>query len=207
MHTFTFLRHAESLGNALGYLQGQTDAPLSDKGAAEVLHLAETWRALEVHFDRIFSSPLQRACATARIIAQTLGGEVETDSAWSERNFGILEGQLLADLRQQKVDFNQPYDPIGENGESQVDLYLRALAGIQRLVRLPAGRYLIVSHGSILSKVLYAVLGITPQGHYNSPRLYFRNLTVVQLTYEAERRQWSLYNFSSPDLWDGHLGD
>ena len=32
MHDFVFLRHAESQGNAQGYLQGQIDSPLSERG-------------------------------------------------------------------------------------------------------------------------------------------------------------------------------
>ena len=78
---------------------------------------------------------------------------------------------------------------------------------LQKLVNLPPGRCLVVAHGAILGKVLFAILGITPQGHYNNPRFYFRNLMYMQLTYQAERRQWSLYNFTSPELWDGRLGD
>ena len=206
-HSFTFLRHAESQGNALGYLQGRTDVPLSEKGAEQVRRLAETWRGQAISFDRIFSSSLKRAVLTAEIIASILGGKVEIDPNWSERYFGEYEGRLLDDLRQQNVDFNQPYDLVGESGESQVDVYLRALAGVQKLVRLPAGRYLIVSHGSFLSKVLYAILGITPQGHYNSPRVNFRNLMYLHLTYNAARRQWTLYNFTCPELWNGQLGE
>ncbi len=207
MHLFTLLRHAESGGNAGGFLQGQTDVPLSQNGVAQARLLAETWCNQKVHFDRIFSSPLQRARQTAEIIAASQGGTVEQDPVWSERHFGDLEGQLIEELRAKNVDFYQPYDPIGQTGESQVDLYLRALSGVQKLVRLPAGRYLVVSHGSILAKIMYAVLGITPQGHYNSPRLYFRNLMYTQLSYDAQRRQWSLYNFTSPELWGGGLGD
>lgn len=208
-HRITFLRHAESEGNAAGMLQGQSDVPLTAKGLEQAQQLAAHWQAMGLQYDLAISSPLQRARLTAETITSALNVPLILDPLWTERSFGALEGQEMAQLYQaaQPVDFYQPYDAIGETGESMVDLYRRALLAVQDLLRRPPGRYLVVSHGAFLTRVMYVILGITPQGHYNSPVFYMGNTAYINLTYDTDRRQWRWFGFTSPDEWHGHLGD
>ena len=207
MHDFVFLRHAESEGNAQGYLQGQIDSPLSERGKSQAASLAERWKALGVTFDHLVCSPLLRACQTASPIAEALGVEIEIEPLWKERSFGKLEGRAFADINQAQppVDFSAPFVRVGETGESQVDLYLRACQVLQKLVNLPQGRYLIVAHGSILNKTMFAILGITPQGHGRSPTFHFDNLSYAHLTYDHASLRWRWIGFTSPEQWDGRL--
>ena len=207
LHDFVFLRHAESEGNALDYLQGQVDSPLTEKGKAQSRMLAERWKTLGESFDRLICSPLLRARQTADPISSLLGVPVEIEPLLAERCFGILDGQPFEEIRhmQPPVDFSAPYASVGETGESQMDLYLRASQVLQKLVRLPEGRTLVVSHGAILGKLMFAVLGITPQGHGRSPVFRFRNLSYVHLAFEASKLRWSWLSFTSPEQWDGSL--
>lgn len=207
-YRITFLRHAESAGNASGLLQGQSDVPLTDKGLEQARQLAIRWQALGISFDLAISSPLQRARLTAEIVTTALNVPLILDPAWTERDFGILEGQEMASLYQATppVDFYQPYEPIGETGESMVDVYRRALLAVQALLRQPPGRYLVVSHGAFLTRVMYVILGITPQGHYNSPIFLMGNTAFINLTYDPGRRQWRWFGFNSPEEWNGHWG-
>lgn len=202
-HHLTFLRHAESTGNNADVLQGRTDTPLTERGLEQARNRAAGWKAQKIGFERIISSPLKRARQTAEIISESLGVPIEFDPNWQERNFGNLEGGSLADIRQAGVDFFEPYQRLGETGESQVDMYQRALSAIQDLVNRPAGRYLIVSHGAFLARVMFVVFGATPQGHYNSPVFWMGNTAYINLTYQADRRQWRWYGFHNPDEWAG----
>jgi broad specificity phosphatase PhoE len=199
MHYLTLLRHGESQGNSEGILQGQTDYPLTPAGVKQAEFLAAHWRSESTCFDLIISSPLKRAAQTAEIISSYLNIPIEYDRDWMERNYGYLEGSLLfeIDKRIPMVDFFQPYEPIGENGESQVDLYTRASLALQKVIRQHEGSYLVVSHGGILNKALYVVLGITPQGHYNSPVFHFSNAGYAQLQFNATSRQWAVINLNS----------
>ncbi len=199
----TFLRHGQSTANAEERLQGQTDFPLTETGRQQARQLAEKWKESGLAFNYILSSPLRRATETAQIMADVLGGQVEIDPIWNERSFGRLENLTYTEIRkiEPPVDYFQPYSPIGENGESQVDLYLRACQGLQKLLRQPPGRTLVVSHGAMLGKVLYAILGITPQGHNNSPLFRFKNLTYTNLTYDPLIRQWALLCFHRSEEW------
>lgn len=200
----TLLRHAESQGNVENLVQGHIDMPLTARGREQASHLTSFWQQQNVSFDLIISSPLVRAHQTAEIIAAGLGAPLELDPIWEERYFGKLEGIPFDEVRQSipEVDFFHPYYPVGEDGETHMDLYLRAVKAIQSLLHRHAGRYLVVSHGAMLNTILYAIIGITPQGHYHSPRFRFDNACFADLTYNPERRQWlflSLNNHANRD--------
>jgi broad specificity phosphatase PhoE len=197
MHRITFLRHGESIGNIKGCIQGQVDFPLTDKGREQAAMLAELWRTDEVRYDLIISSTLLRARQTAETISAALGNPLEFDPIWQERSFGTLEGKQLSEVEgyEPPVDYFHPYNVIGDYGESQLDLYTRACQAVQGLVRRPAGRYLIVSHGAMLNKVFYAIIGLTPQGNYKSPIFRLGNTAYVNMTYDPIERQWSFLEF------------
>ena len=209
IHFITLLRHGESEGNNSGVLQGQTDYPLTKTGIEQARCLASTWKAQDFKFDLIISSPLLRASQTAQIIATNLGSPIQYEHAWMERNFGELQGKSLKEINQRipPVDFFHPYNPIGENGESQLDLYSRASLALQNILRLPPGSYLVVAHGGILSKALYVIMGITPQGHYNSPIFHFGNTGYAQFRFNSSTHQWaviSLNNQLKPNFTEGN---
>jgi broad specificity phosphatase PhoE len=194
LYFLTLLRHGESEGNSAGVLQGQSDYPLTTAGHNQAQQLASHWKSSEMHFDLIISSPLQRALQTAEIISDYLKSPIEIDQAWKERDFGRLQNTNMQELNQHTppVDFFHPFEQIGGNGESQLDLYLRAAQALQNILRRPAGSYLVVSHGGILNKALYVILGITPQGHYNSPIFHFGNTGYAQCRYNHTTRQWAI---------------
>ena len=91
---FALLRHAPTVWNAEGRLQGLTDTTLSDAGE----QAARSWR-LPPPADgwRRFSSPLKRARRTAELLQPSV--PVSVDSRLREMSFGAWEGYTLADLR------------------------------------------------------------------------------------------------------------
>lgn len=193
MHFFTLLRHGESEGNSKGVLQGQLDYPLSPAGEKQAHNLAAFWRSTGINFDLIISSSLQRASQTAQVIAEKLKLPLNYDPLWKERNFGQLQGVSIDEIskRDPPVDFIHPYQPIGVDGESQLDLYAHASQAIQNILRLSSGPYLVVSHGAILNKALYVIMGITPQAHYHSPIFHFSNTGYAQLRYNSVSCKWA----------------
>lgn len=202
MYLITFLRHGESEGNADGILQGQSDYPLTLKGECQAKALAERWKIQDQHFEGIISSPLKRAARTAQIVAEALGLEVEYDPVWMERYFSALEGRPIDELVKMNppVDFHHPFEQLGGNGESEVDLYLRACRGVQELLRRPASSYLVIAHGAILNMALYACLGLAPQGKIHSIRFRLGNTAYVNLRYDSSVRQWWLVNLVNPEM-------
>ncbi len=200
----TLLRHGESVGNANGYHQGQADFPLTERGRAQAQALASYWLSSGVTFDQIIASPQSRARETSEIIASALGVEVEFDPLWMERDNGILAGlpHEEARLKYPQPDFISLYEPIGQTGESQWELYLRGGRAIQSILHRLPGRYLIVSHGGLLNMVMHAILGITPQANFQGPRFRFRNTAYASLIYRPSSHNWLVIGVNQCDHWN-----
>ncbi|GAB4503841.1 MAG: histidine phosphatase family protein [Anaerolineales bacterium] len=198
-----FLRHGESIGNAEGRWQGQFDYPLTDKGRAQARALADRWLAEKRTFDTILASTLGRARETADILAAALGGVVEYDRLWMERNIGILAGLTDAEVRQHfpEPDFVTPFDAVGLDGEGDWELYLRAGRALHSLLRRRPGRYLVVSHGGLLNQVLHAIVGITPQANSSGLHFHFHNGAFAHLLYYPDVHRWHINSLNDCRHW------
>ncbi|GAB4530774.1 MAG: histidine phosphatase family protein [Anaerolineales bacterium] len=203
-YEITLLRHAQSVGNAGGYWQGQKDYPLSPLGEQQAHALGKYWQASGMTFDEIIASPLSRAAHTARIIAEYLAVPVSHDATWMERDNGQYSGLTGEEVRESfaQPDFLHPFEPIGITGESQWALYLRAGQALNNLMEHPPGRYLVVSHGGILNLVLYAMLGIPIQANFHGARFNFRNTAFASLAYEPERHRWLVHGINQHPHWN-----
>src|SRR5512144_888239 len=153
VYRITLLRHGESIGNAEERLQGHADYPLSARGRAQVLALAQRWKAEAVGFDHVIASPLLRARETARIIASALELPApEVDALWVEQDTGSRSGMTWADI-ERPAPFGERAGPSASaaaSGEDIPALYLRGSQALQSLLKRPPGRYLVASHQAIL---------------------------------------------------------
>jgi 2,3-bisphosphoglycerate-dependent phosphoglycerate mutase len=199
-YDFVFLRHGESVGNAEARFQGQSDYPLTDAGRRQAQALAERWKREGVQLDLVITSPLARARETATIIAQVLGSPVEEDPIWMERNAGEMAGLTREEALEQwpEAESRTPYDPFGESGEGDWELFLRAGKAVHQLLKRPPGQYLIVTHGGLLNKIMYAVLGIPVQTHFHGPSFRFGNTGFAVFRYVPVRHQWRMIRLESP---------
>jgi broad specificity phosphatase PhoE len=111
-----------------------------------------------------------------------------------ERDFGALSGLKNSAVQAMLPEnpFYHPYLPVGEHGESQWDLYVRAGQAVQSMLRRPPGRYLVISHGGILNMVLYALLNIPVQANFQGPRFDFGNTGFATLAYSPSRHRWRM---------------
>jgi 2,3-bisphosphoglycerate-dependent phosphoglycerate mutase len=191
-YQITLLRHGESQGNFEGRHQGQADFPLTDHGREQAKALLERWKSEAREFDLVTSSPLARARETAEIIATGLGIALEFDPMWMERDNGLMAGLSPEEVRQTlpQPAFIHPYQPVGQTGESQWQLFLRAGAALQSVFSRPPGKYLVVSHGGLLNMFFYAILGITPQPNFHGPRFRFNNAAFATVSYNPAAHRW-----------------
>jgi 2,3-bisphosphoglycerate-dependent phosphoglycerate mutase len=199
----TLLRHGESIGNAKGYYQGQTDYPLNKTGKAQAQALAERWLGEGKHFNLVITSTLSRAKQTAEILCNALALPMEEEPLWMERDNGLLAGLRPEEAAQNhpRPAFMTPYHHIGESGESQWELYLRAGKAIQKLLDRPPAKYLVVSHGGILNMAMYVLLGITPQANFHGPRFRFKNTAFASLNYLSDNHIWRLEGLNDRQHW------
>ena len=194
-HSFTFVRHGLSIANKNGIVQGQMDYPLSQEGIEQSEALAAYWVKNAMSFDLIIASPLARAKKTAEIIAGKLGLQIVFDDQWKERLAGSAQGMAYGEVETLLMTRQQPssHEPLFDEGESEWDLFMRAAAAVQDLVRRHPGRYLIVAHGAILSAALRSILGISPPSGRSRPvRISFENTGYSILDYDSGLARWTL---------------
>lgn len=95
MTRYYFVRHGQTDENKAHHIQGRRDIPLNDYGRYQASLAGKYIKDMNIKFDRIYSSPLSRAFETACIINDVLklDGEVEKRDNFTERYFGVKEGQ------------------------------------------------------------------------------------------------------------------
>ena len=147
------LRHGQTEFNLQHRVQGHCDSPLTELGVAQA-HAAGAWLAAQgVRFERIFSSPLGRALATAEVAREELAAAglpaptVEPVDGLIERSYGPFEGGPAADVPAELWDPGETLVPYG--GEGSAALRERIVATLTELmVSSRARTVLAVSHGS-----------------------------------------------------------
>lgn len=155
-------RHGQDLDNVNGILNGRRDQPLSEKGIAQAHEVAQKIKDSGILFDKVYSSPLQRAFATAKIITTTLGiPDPALMADLIERDFGVMTGQPkekieeLAEGRVLKTELITYFlDPPG--AEDFVQLMTRGKKVLDEVkAKHKDGNILLVTHGDI-GKMIYA---------------------------------------------------
>ncbi len=203
--TLTLLRHGLSTANFEGIAQGQKDYPLHPQGVKQVERLVKYWQRTEEAFDRIITSPLQRARETARMIGSTLSIPITEDPVWLERNFGEGEG-LTYDQIELRFANNQVrwsnFDPVFPNSESESDLIERAADGIQAILQEEHTRVLVVSHGGILNATLRMLLEIPlRRDGIRPPGFAFENTGFTRISYYNTPTRWVInFHNATPHL-------
>ncbi len=152
MGNIYLVRHGQDEDNAEGLLNGHRDRPLTELGRQQAAIVAEKLRANAI--DVIYSSPLQRAKATADTIGKAIDKPVEVLPDLIERDFGVLTGKPAIDIPKYSQKTLQTevvnYFLEAEGAEDFPTLLRRAkkiLAYVQS--RHPKENVLLVAHGDI----------------------------------------------------------
>jgi broad specificity phosphatase PhoE len=203
IYTITFLRHGESIGNANGYFQGQSDFPLNQTGKAQVNALVDRWKEEKADYDLIIASPLSRARQTAELIASSFHIALELEDLWMERDNGYLAGLTHDEGRRKypQPEFSNIYQSFAVTGEGDWELFLRAGQGLHSLVNREPGNYLVVSHGGLLNHVMYSILGISPQSNYSGARFRFANTGFARFLYFPNEHRWQVETINDHTHW------
>jgi len=180
--TLLIIRHGETKWNAEHRFQGHGDSPLTETGRNQVAALGRRMQA--INFDALISSDLGRTRETSAIIAGFTGHAAEFDSRLRERNYGVLEGLTVPEIRAQHSDvydrFNMDNpDYILPEGESHRQHYQRNVSFFKEFL---AGRFgakvVVVAHGGVLDSIFRYVAGLP----LDQPRCYITtnaSLTIV----------------------------
>lgn len=138
---FYFVRHGETDWNRQQLAQGQKDIPLNEKGRADALLLAKTLSP----FEKVFSSPLQRAFETAKILHP---GDIILLDELKERNWGELEGMSSEKMYEiEKREEDQKDFICHPSIETRASFLARVERGLD--IILKEKEPLVVSHGRV----------------------------------------------------------
>lgn len=158
MTAFYICRHGETENNKNKRLSGWIDTPLTDEGVQNALSAAAKIKG--IHFDRVISSDLGRAFASAYLIVRQLGLtlKIERNKGLREVNYGELANQPYSaypDLTpQENTDFVAPH------GESLAQMQQRVLASVRSLSEhYPDQTILLTAHDGTINAIRASFTG------------------------------------------------
>ncbi|MCL6590063.1 MAG: histidine phosphatase family protein [Firmicutes bacterium] len=147
------VRHGETDWNNRGLIQGQTDIPLNDNGLWQAKRAA-AWLEKEGGWERLYSSPLKRALATAEIIGAVIKLAPQIVPGLMERRFGALEGLSLEERERLYPHRLEAEDSV-PGLESRSELKERVIQTFHHLIAEPGGgKIVVVSHGGWMGQLL-----------------------------------------------------
>jgi len=158
MTRFALVRHGQTDWNLAGRYQGQTDQPLNAAGLEQARQLADHLNGRR--FDAIYASSLQRARATAEVIARRLGLALNIDPRLKEVNLGEWEGLTVPEIKARYADTWEARQTDPEHipppgGETVVEVGERMVQAADEIAqRWPDGHVLVVAHGMALATLL-----------------------------------------------------
>jgi len=144
-------RHGETDWNRIGRWQGHADPPLNETGRHQAAALAG--RLTGDGVAAVYSSDLQRAGETARIVADRLRLPVVQDADLREIDVGSWSGLTRDEVRARYPDgFARWLDgEIGHDGETREDLTDRVVSAVERIADAhPGETVLVVTHGGAI---------------------------------------------------------
>ena len=164
-------RHGRTAWNLAGRVQGQQDTELDDVGIVQAREAASRLAALRP--DRIVSSDLMRATATAKALGDLTSTVVELDPRLREMTFGVREGltwheawDQFPDAMRAWADGDETQMPGSETHRQSGERFAAALR--QLVGDLPHDAVLVVvAHGAVLRTGTCAFLDI-PEPHWAS---------------------------------------
>lgn len=159
------VRHGETEPNRLGLALGRLDVPLNERGRWQAARLGEalSGEALAA----VYSSPLQRALATATAIAEAHGLEVRVEERLIEMDIGEVDGLPFAEVQSRYPEFLKmwagdegPTTPM-PGGERLVDVADRAWAALRELAdRHQEETVAAVTHNFVILSLLTRAIGV-----------------------------------------------
>jgi probable phosphoglycerate mutase len=147
-------RHGETAWSLSGQHTGLTDLPLTERGERNAHALGERLR--ELNFERVLTSPLQRAVRTCQLAG--FGAVAQLDRDLVEWNYGDYEGRTSMEIHRERPDW-QLFRDGAPGGETLEQVGARADRVVSRL-REGKGSVLLFSSAHFLRVLAVRWLGM-----------------------------------------------
>ena len=180
--TIYLVRHGQTESNLKDFSSGWSAEDLNENGYSQVRRLAA--RLADHTIDVIYTSPLQRAASTAKIIGNSHNLAPLIVGDLIEIKLGGWEGLYINEIKEKWPKLfgqwrSDPSDVIMPNGESLDEVTARANRVLNKIVDdNPDQGIVVVTHEVIVKVIVMRILGCTSSS-YNRFRVDNASLTVV----------------------------
>ena len=160
------VRHGQTELNQRSVLQGRSNHPLTDLGREQASAVGDAFREAGIVFDKVYTSPLDRAIETAKLVAGDV--PIECEDALIEMDYGPYEGTDLHNLPPEVEEFFQDFTnhPAPEGMEQLSSVVARAGEFLERLKAEAVHRDILLSTHAIAMKGLLEYLTPESNGAY-----------------------------------------
>jgi len=205
MFEIYFVRHGETEWNIKGILQGSKNSHLTEKGKAQAYKLRDKLEG--IHFEGIYTSPLQRAYETAEILRGHKDEAFYVVDDLREMSFGEMEGIPKTEFRALQPEaynnlWNDPlsYNPEAFKGERFQDVDKRIMDFMKKLVvnHPEGGKFLVISHGMTLKMIFSHIWKHDLDKFWNDP--VPENTSVTTVSYK--NNEFNIEKFSDTSHLD-----
>ncbi|MGB7711414.1 MAG: histidine phosphatase family protein [Microcoleus sp.] len=161
------VRHGETDWNRAGKFQGQIDVPLNDNGREQSRKAAEFLKNIKLDF--AISSSMLRPKETAEIILKYHSGlQLELRHELREISHGLWEGKFESEIESSYPGLLEEWKTTPETvqmpeGENLQQVWQRAIASWQDIVKSVSGTGIVVAHDAINKAILCHLFGLEPK--------------------------------------------
>ena len=193
MKTIWLTRHGETEWNTVRRMQGQLNSPLTNQGLRQAEELSK-WLENE-QIDIIYSSPLERAHKTAKIIRGERNIPIVFNADLKEIHLGEWQGKLVHEMEvnepeKYKVFWSTPEQYIATSGESFYDVRKRIQHFCEEVIGQEQHQnILIVAHAIVLKSFITYTQGLPISNLWNGVKIKPTSITKIiynNQTYDYE---------------------
>lgn len=154
------VRHGETIWNIERKMQGgMKDSPLTKKGIEQANLLKN--RMENINFDIIYSSPLERAVKTSRIVAAQRNIPIIKDDRLMEIDIGEWGGLTKEQAREKNPEqldnfWTNPKMYVPITGESFLQVKIRAISLIKEIISKYEGKSILIVTHTVVLRILMA---------------------------------------------------
>ena len=198
-----FLRHAQAENNVERVLAGRSDGiPLTDLGLQQAEKIANFLEPLKI--SAIYSSPIERALHTTKIVSNKLNLQYKIDHRLTEIEMGSFSGMLYEEMFAKHgnifLKFYQDNPLIEKNG---VETFSNVKKRVLDMINYCSQKHdneniLLVTHMDPIKAMISTVLQLKPESLYE---LIIRNASLTIVKKEQSNFSMVAINSMSPDRY------
>ena len=193
------VRHGYSTGNKEKKFTGQMDAPLTEEGVKQAIETAD-YVVKNYKVDKIYSSDLSRAVATAELVSKATGVPVILDKNLRELDVGFWQNKTFEEVRSEfpnSCEFYKNNTGLGhpDGGEKYSDFRDRVKNAVIKIAKENQDKTVLVStHGGTIRGIICGLKNTPLDQVVNTPIPPNSSVTVVE--YDNDKWNFTLVGYT-----------